>query len=206
MFKEAQVPEGERKANERKAEVDTLAANLLNIDRGEIKKASQDIIERLHRTGVEPIRLVLAGGAGSGKTTLSGDLSDGLMVPVIDLDEYIKGGWTADRVEYEKRLTQAVYDAWDDLPARRGWVVEHVESCGPDVVSLLRPNFAVLLDPGPDRVRKTAQARNEVGTFSPTREKRAIESMERAKTQFNKLPGDVLTRGKTWVLKRVSET
>ena len=182
------IPREEQKANEAKARTDSKAAELLNFDHGELKLAAEKLADKMRKAG-PPYHLVVAGGAGSGKTTLAGALSTALGIPAFDFDEYVRGGWTPDRDEYEERLKRALYDLWTDLPADAdGWIVEHVESCSKMMTDLLRPNYALLVDTGEERLRLTAQARNAVGTFDPAREKRALQSMKTAKEQFWALP------------------
>lgn len=178
------IPREEQAANAAKVKTDSKASELLDFDKKRTQRDALKVADRLKKHG-PPYHIVMSGAAGSGKTTLSGALSETLGIPVFDLDNYIRGGWTADREEYESRLKTALYDVWTDLPPDKdGWILEHVESCSQMFNELLRPDFAILLDPGVERIKMTAEARNAVGTFDRKREKRALDSRARAREQF----------------------
>ena len=180
------IPREEAKLNAAKAERDERAAEVLGLSLGKISKQAEDLAAMLKKHQRNSYKIVLTGGAGSGKTTLANELSKKLEIPIYDLDNYIRGGWTPDREEYEQRLFHAIYDLWTDLPAGDyGWIVEHVEACSPTITKFLRPNFAVLLDPGEEALMAAARARNSVGSHDERREDRAVSSSKLAKEQFN---------------------
>lgn len=188
------IPKQERLSNAIKEKTDERAAEVLNFSEEKTKRKAKTVGQLLRREG-EPARIVVSGGAGSGKTSFSSSLSDVLDVPVFDFDKYIKGGWTADKDEYENRLNAAVYDLWSDLPkSDTGYIIEHVEACNPTLVRMLNPNFAVLLSPGDDVLKRTAEVRNFVGVYNRTREKRALDSMKTSRRHFDSLPGTVVMK------------
>jgi GTPase SAR1 family protein len=204
MIKTAGPPSSEAKANAKKAETDTLAAQLLDLDSARLKKQATRVANFIRNSvSKENARIVITGGAGSGKTTFAGALSKELKLKDFDLDEYVEGGHTADQEAYETRLHNAFLGVWQDLPDKTGWVIEHVEACHPFLVETFEPSFAILVDPGADRLKRTAEARNAVGKADPSREKRALETMKKAKKQFKALSGKEvsLSNGKLIVKK-----
>lgn len=188
------IPKQERLANALKEKTDERAGEVLNFSEEKVRRRAKTVGGLLRREG-EPPRVVVTGGAGSGKTSFSNSLSDVLDVPVFDLDKYIRGGWTKDVEEYESRINSAVYDLWADLPkSDTGYIIEHVEACNPTLVRMLNPNFAVLLDPGEDQLKRTAQVRNSVGMYNRTREQRALDSMKSARKHFEAAPGNIVMK------------
>lgn len=188
------IPKQERLANALKAKTDEKVGEVLNLSEEKVKRRAKTVGQLLRREG-EPARVVVTGGAGAGKSTFAGSLSDILEVPVFDFDKYIKGGFTPDASEYKDRLNSAVYDLWSDLPkSDTGYIIEHVESCNPTLIRMLNPNFAVLLDPGEEHLKRTAQVRNQVGMFNRTREKRALDSMKTARKHFDDAPGTIVMK------------
>jgi hypothetical protein len=200
MIKTAAPPKEEAASNARKAAVDTLAAELLNIDQKALKAHARYCIKYIKGLKNVAVKVVIAGGAGSGKTTIAGELSKLLDAKNIDFDEYIVGGFTEDSTEYDKRLHNAFLPVWKDLP-KDNWIIEHVEACSKEFVDFFQPTWAVLVDPGDDRLKKTAKARNAVGTSDPTREARALKSAKKAKKDFEALKGVELSQSKVCRLK-----
>jgi len=188
------IPKQERLANALKAKTDERAGEVLNFNEAKVKQRAKTVGHLLRREG-EPARVVVTGGAGAGKSSFAGSLSDVLDVPVFDFDKYIQGGFTPDVEEYESRLNSAVYDLWSDLPkSDTGYIIEHVEACNPTLIRMLNPNFAVLLDPGEDHLKRTAKVRNEVGTYNRSREKRALDSMKTSRKHFEAAPGNIVMK------------
>jgi Cdc6-like AAA superfamily ATPase len=202
MIKEAAPPEGEAAANAKKARTDRLAGEILNFDKKKIKKATNELLEVLSNTKNPTI--VITGGAGSGKSHLSSKLSDELGIKAFDLDQYIEGGYTKDAKAYEERLKNAFYKVWEDLPNKGGWIIEHVEACSLPAVGIFKPAFAILVNPGEEKIRLTAEARNKVGKPDPSREKRALETTKKAISQFEGLKGAEITpKGSLYILKKL---
>lgn len=204
MNKTAAVHESQHPSNERKAAIDRSASFVMGLSIGRVRETASEIAKAIRSSRVTPVTLVICGGAGSGKTTLSNELSKELEEPVRNLDDYIRGGFTKDVDKYYERLTQAIYDAWEDLP-HAGWILEHVEACNPRVLEILRPNFALHLDPGHDHLSRAAKARDMVsGEDSSGRLERAKHSKDRSEQHFESLQGRVLAKGRTWTLKALT--
>lgn len=201
MQKEAQVHESQHDSNRRKAAVDEKASSLLGMDTKKVRDVAHEIAATIRRSGALPPAVVVCGAAGAGKTTLSGELSKELEVPSINLDDYLHGGFSKDKEFYEEKLQRALYDAWEDMPID-GWILEHVEASNQKIVELIRPTFALHLHPGEEHLRRAAGARNLAsGESDSFREWRAMDSRGKSETNFNKLEGKVIGRGKTWTLK-----
>jgi len=211
MQKVAEVQDPE--LNKAKAVADSKAGELLHLDedvlRAQAKMLSDAIFKEMGDAvlaGVDP-RVLVTGGAGSGKTTLAGHLAKALGVKNLNFDEYIPGGWTSDSEEYAKRFNKGLYEMWDDVPKKKGWVIEHVEACDQDLVGLYRSDFAVLVDPGEERLRAAAEARSAVmskGTDgNKDRLARALQSDKKAKTQFNAMKGKIIAKIPGFLLKVV---
>ena len=211
MQKVAEVQDPE--LNKAKAVADSKAGELLHLDedvlRAQAKMLSDAIFKEMGDAvlaGVDP-RVLVTGGAGSGKTTLAGHLAKALGVKNLNFDEYIPGGWTSDSEEYAKRFNKGLYEMWDDVPKKKGWVIEHVEACDPDLVGLYRSDFAVLVDPGEERLRAAAEARSAVmskGTDgNKDRLARALQSDKKAKAQFNAMKGKIIAKVPGLLLKVV---
>ena len=200
-------------ANAIKAEMNTQASQLLHLDEDALKGKAQKIADAIQAAlgdgvlaGVDP-RVLVTGGAGSGKTTLAGQLSQILGVKNLDFDEYIPGGWTTDSEEYARRFNKGLYELWEDVPKKKGWVIEHVESCASSLVGLYNPDFAVLVDPGEERLAAAAEARQAImgkGT-DKGRLARALQSDKKAKEQFKAIPGEIVFKTPGFILKKVSE-
>jgi Cdc6-like AAA superfamily ATPase len=201
MLKEAQVHESQHDINRRKAAVDERASSILGMDIKKVRDVAHEIAATVRRSGALPPAIVVCGGAGSGKTTLAGELSKELEIPTINLDDYLHGGFTKDEELYDERLQRALYDAWEDMPVD-GWVLEHVEASNQKIVELIRPTFALHVHPGEEHLLRAAGARNLAsGEGDSFREWRAMDSKEKSEKNFNKLEGRVIGRGKTWTLK-----
>jgi hypothetical protein len=204
MDKLASPPASEQKANAQKAETDTLAAEILNLDEKKVAKTVKRLADLIESTEAPQIRIVMTGGAGSGKTTAAGILAKQLSLKDFDLDEYVEGGHTGDKQSYNSRLLKAFTHVWQDLPSRTGWIIDHVEACHPDLVKTFFPLFAILVDPGEKRIRDAAEARNRVrGKDDPGRIKRAMESMKTAKEQFAALKSVAEVETNGFVLKQL---
>jgi hypothetical protein len=193
---------GDTFANKQKADTDSKAAELLDIDQKELGKASKTISSILEHLEVPRMKIVITGAAGSGKTTLAGELSKKLSIPVFDLDEFIEGGWTSNKEEYKKRFVKALYQVWQKLPAKGSWIIDHVEACSPDILHILHPNFFILVHPPDSRIVATAKARMEVSDDKTDRVPRALQSKKTAEKQFKDAGGMLLRKEKGWTLKR----
>jgi hypothetical protein len=196
------MPTVNPRANARKAEIDTLAADMLNWDQSRLEKVAKKIAAFVSG---EPKTFCITGGAGSGKTSLAGELAEQLDIPNFDFDEYVPGGYTKESKEYQARLVRGMTNLWDDMPRRSGWIIEHVEACNEDMVKAFKPDFCIFLDPEVERLLRTAQARGAVAGDTDEqvrrREKRALESSEYARMQFEKVPGKSVLHGTGWEMK-----
>jgi energy-coupling factor transporter ATP-binding protein EcfA2 len=205
MEKMAKVQDPE--LNKSKAEADARASILMHLDDDALASQAGKIADAIQMEFDDGPRVLVTGGAGSGKTALAGHLSSALGVKSLNFDEYIPGGWTSDAKEYERRFSKGLYEMWDDVPPKKGWVIEHVEACSPNLVGLYRPDFVVLVDPGVERLRQAAEARSEVSgkgaEGSKDRLARALQSDERAKTQYKSLGGEVVFRIPGFELKKI---
>jgi hypothetical protein len=191
------------KANAAKAEMNTRAAELLKLDEDALHQQAVKIADAILAAFDGAPRVVVTGGAGSGKTTLAVALEKELGVKNFDFDEYIPGGWTADVEEYARRFHKGLYELWEDVPPKKGWIIEHVEACRPELLGLYNPDFAVLVDPGEERLRQAAEARTAVAGNGEGRLPRALQSDNKAKAQFKALKGKVLLTVPGFVLKKV---
>ncbi len=204
----AAPPASEAKSNEKKHQVDRLAAELLDLDEAVSKMGAKKIEAAIHKqlnTSEEgPPRVVICGAAGSGKSTLAGALSNELGVSTFDLDDYIKGGFSPIKKVYEPAFMAALMAVWIDMPGDKGWILEHVRATDPLVLTLMKPNFAVIVEPGKAHIEHTAQARNMVGSPDPRRLKRAMDTMEEANKQWAAIPFPVCASGKGWRMKRLN--
>jgi len=201
MQKEAKPQDVE--LNRAKSDADAKVSELLKVDKEAIdSKAGEigDVILKEMDDILSP-KVVVTGGAGSGKTTIASALAKALGVKSLSFDEYVPGGWVDDKEEYARRFSKGLYEMWEDVPPRKGWVIEHVESCGESLVGLYRPDFALLVDPGDEHLGRVAEARSSIqGSVTLSR---SLQSAEKAKTQFNALPGSVLMKVPGFVLKKV---
>ena len=200
-------------ANAIKAEMNTQASQLLHLDEDALKGKAQKIADAIWAdlgdavlAGVDP-RVLVTGGAGSGKTTLAGQLSQILGVKNLDFDEYIPGGWTSDSEEYARRFNKGLYELWEDVPKKKGWVIEHVESCASSLIGLYNPDYAVLVDPGEERLAAAAEARQAIMGKGTDKDRlaRALQSDKKAKEQFKAMSGEIVFKTPGFVLKKVSE-
>jgi hypothetical protein len=196
----------EQEANASKNELDALAGELLDLDPQSQDHIVQQVAELLH--GRQPVRLCITGGAGTGKSSFTRKLALKLGIAAYDFDQYIPGGWHRDVKTYHKRLIEGMGKLSDDLPRKKdaSWIIEHVESCNEEMLSVFRPTHCLLLSPPVQHVLSSASARSTVAQDPPTaqylREQRALESTEIARSQFLKVPGRTLRRGVGWILKR----
>jgi hypothetical protein len=197
------MPISDHEANEKKALTDALAAQFLNIDQEKLAKDAKTIADAMPSS----FRLAVTGGAGSGKSTVSSELSELLDVPVFDFDEYIPGGYSKDPKVYHKRLLDGMDNLWGDLPFKKSWIIEHVEACNDEMVKAFSPTHCLLLCPPASRAMRTAAARSLVANESDAtqfrREQRAMESAEFSRMQFDAVPGKIILLGKGWELKEV---
>jgi hypothetical protein len=177
--------------NERKRLTDNMASKLLELDPLIAKKMAISVAKSISNStdlDTSKLKVVVCGAAGSGKSTFARELSKELGVKAFDLDEFIPGGFTDDQKVYRLRLVKGWSSLWDSLPARSGWIVEHVEACHNDFVGAMHPDFAVYLNPGEDHLKLVASARDAVGEFTNGKRKnRALQSNEIAKRQFDNL-------------------
>ena len=192
-------------ANTRKRQLDELASSLLAIDPADTERRLARFIEALGP--MKELRLCVTGGAGSGKTSFTTAVSRAFGVPVYDFDEYIEGGYHPDGPAYLARLEAARQKLWLALPQEGGWLVEHVESCNEDMVKLLKPTHCAIIEPSIEYIRKVAAARSQAADDGPVlaaeREKRALESREYARMQFEKVGGKVLFSKSGTTLKKL---
>jgi hypothetical protein len=203
-------------ANAKKADTDRRAAELIGVDDDVVRKDAKNLVEQLrkycgngpHEHTLNMLRIVIAGAAGSGKTSIAVQLAKELGVKNIDLDDFIPGGHTADKLEYERRFNRGLYEAWDSVPHKAGWIIEHIGACNKDLVSLYSPSFALLVDPGPERIRLAAAARAAVSDSGNEKDRlaRALETEKSSRKQFDSLHGTVLSREpKGYILKALAE-
>lgn len=189
--------------NQAKALVDAKAGELLHLDEDAVRESAESVADYID--GDSP-RVLVTGGAGSGKTTFAESLGRILGVKSRVFDEYIPGGWTSDSEEYARRFNKGLYELWEHIQPKKGWVIEHVEACHPDLVGLYPPDYAILVDPGEERLRKSVAARSEVmgdDGKDGSRLARALQSDKKAKSQFNALKGEVVLKMPGFILKRV---
>ena len=187
-------------ANAKKADTDRRAAELIGFDREQVRKNARDIAEVIRlRPGLE--RIVIGGAAGSGKTSIAKALALELEIKHIDLDDFIPGGYTDDKYEYSRRFNRGLYEAWDSVPHKAGWIIEHVEAMNRDLVNLYSPNYALFVDPGMERVRRAAEARAAVSDdSSKDRLARALETEKTSRKQYDSFMGTVLPAPKGFKL------
>ena len=194
-------------ANAKKADTDRKAAELIGMDEDVVRSNAKAIANLLrirggsgpgsgpHEHTLNLLRIVVCGAAGSGKTSIAIHLAKELEVKHIDLDDYIPGGHTSDKKEYDRRFNRGLYEAWDDVPHKTGWIIEHVEACSKELVGLYSPDYAILVDPGLERIRRAAVARAAVSDGDrKDRLARALETEATARRQFSALHGTVLSQ------------
>lgn len=201
MDKTAAPPDSEEAANAKKHETDSAAGEILGLDPNKTDRVATEIASII-KVQNGPKRIVIAGGAGSGKSTLSRFLSGKLRVKRFDLDEYIEGGFHKDPATYDSRLNAALYLVWKDMPDL--WILEHVEACRPFIIHGFRPSYTILVDPGAEHLKKTAAARNLAGKNDPDREKRAMDTMKTSAEQFKAVKGtNIRLRDPHFLMKRI---
>lgn len=181
--------------NVAKKKTDDLAGQLLSLDDRKMARLAEALAELI--IGDEKnrdLRICVAGGAGSGKSTLAKELSKQLELPVFDLDQFIKGGWTKNQKEYDRRFANALYDCWSALPAKKGWIIEHVEAGNPYLITAFKPSYLIRLTPSERHLRRVAGARAlAAGENSPVgRVQRALDSDRISKEQFNQAKGTLM--------------
>lgn len=176
-----------------KAKTDELASMLLDIDTNKVKKSAKNLAKVIKALQPKEQRIVITGAAGAGKSTTAKFIGEELKIPVFDLDQFIDGGWTKNREEYEHRLLGGMRKLLEKLP-EGGWIVEHVEACHPSLVHAFEPNVAVFFKAPQDRLINVAQARSEAsGSGDPgSRAMRAVTSGQTARSQFSEFPGKLL--------------
>jgi hypothetical protein len=194
-------------ANVRKKLVDGMTSVLLDLDERAVRRTAREVAEVV-KDAAPHARIVVAGGAGAGKTVFSEALAHELRIPCFDFDAYIPGGHTPNKALYKERLRKGFESLWLDLPHVHSWVVEHVEACNRNFVDSLSPTLAIHLDPGLDHLKSVAQARDIVA--SNTDGKRAVRASEtalRSRAHFRSLPGRVVFKrdGLQMKLLRITE-
>lgn len=193
MNKNAAVQDPE--ANAKKDETDRKAGELLHVDFDKMKNDAAELAAHIRGRADGTYKVVVSGGAGSGKTSISFRLAEALGVKHLDMDKYVPGGFTEDEDEYARRLNKALYEMWEDIPTKGGWVIDHVEACSKEVVGLLNPTFALLCDPGVERIRSVAEARKQAGGDAADRLARGLQSASKSSKQFAALEGTSLPSG-----------
>jgi hypothetical protein len=192
--------------NTRKDRLDDLASELLHLDSAARRKLVSLVLHHLPR--IDELRLCITGGSGSGKSVFARTVAVGFAIPIYDFDKFIVGGYHPHGEEYRTRLADARKKLWISLPNHGGWIVEHVEACNQDMVELLKPSHCILVEPTLDEAMQVSAARSATSGDSPTetasRMKRALESREYARMQFDKLKGHTLLSKKHLVVKRLS--
>lgn len=199
------MPTVDHAANAAKARTDSLARELLKPDRSKALWIVRKVVAHLIKTP-GPFKIAITGGAGSGKSSISKVLAEVLDVKVFDFDEYVPGGHTKDKAVYKKRLLDGMNNLWDDLPAKDGWVIEHVEAGNELMLKVFKPTFLLLMTPAPQHLLRVAEARGQASEEKEhevyARQTRAMESSETAKKQFEAAPGRVIAKGEGWTLKQ----
>lgn len=187
--------------NKVKEQTDAQVGVLLKLDKESLQEKAELIAGIIDSTFEGPPRIVVTGGAGAGKSTLAAALAAKLDVKGFSFDQYIPGGFTEKKDEYERRFSKGMYELWEDIPTRRGWIVEHVEACKPEFLGLYAADFAILLDPGEEHLRKVVEARSSLqGGVTLAR---ALTSAAKAASQFNELEGEIVYKGPGLFLKQL---
>ncbi len=195
----------EAEANAKKRVVDYFASDYIDIDWGGVKRHARHIADLLDKEE-GPLTLAICGAAGSQKTTLSDELSCLCGEPAFDLDEFIPGGYTPNRHEYESRL----WKGWDRLAQhlpRSGWIIEHVEAANPFFLKMFSPHFLLHIDPGTEFLSMVARARSLASNSTDTyrRETRARESRAISASQFKDAEGEIIRASGIWTLKKMGQ-
>jgi len=186
--------------NAQKQITDDLAGELLELDKAPLKYAAKEVADLLGTMNLR--KILVTGGAGSGKTTFSDELANLAELRHFDMDKYVKGGYTKDASVYTQRLVDAVYKMWLVLPIA-GWVVEHVEMGRPEFVQSFQPDAVILLPSGKEHLRNVAAAR-AIAAREPSpveREDRAVQTSEQAEKRFDTLPWHEVKAPGKWRMK-----
>lgn len=191
---EKNAKEQDVELNKVKDEADRLSAPLLGFDEDALHVKVDvlvDYIQQRFDGEGRDVRVLVTGAAGSGKSTLSKALARTMGVKYLDFDKYIPGGFTSDKKEYEKRFSKGLYEMWEDVPPKRGWVIEHVEACSPTLIGLYPPDFVVLMDPGEEHLSKVFTTRSAFqGGLTLAR---SLQTNKTAKAQYTAVAGEELT-------------
>lgn len=188
--------------NAQKQRTDDLAGSLLELDDNVVKgwaaKAANTLLG--HRG-----RIIVTGGAGSGKTTFSKELARLLEIPHLDLDTFIKGGYTPKEKVYEQRLIDGLMSLWNSLP-RGGFVVEHVLAARPDIIQVLRPTAVILLNATDKHLIRVASGRAVAAREDSPNERiaRAIQTGRQARNYYETLAWKEVKNGR-WKMKLLTE-
>lgn len=187
--------------NKVKEQTDAQVGILLKLDQESLKGKAELLAGIIDSTFEGQPRIVVTGGAGAGKSTFAAALASTLDVKGFSFDQYIPGGFTEKKDEYERRFNKGMYELWEDIPQKKGWVVEHVEACKPEFLGLYAADFAILLDPGEEHLRKVVEARSSLkGGVTLAR---ALTSAAKAISQFDELKGELLYKGPGLFLKQL---
>jgi hypothetical protein len=201
MIKNAAVQDPE--ANSKKQLTDFEAGKILGVDSDAIRSTAREIVQALnawcgrgpHEGTPSDATYVIAGGAGSGKTSIAAVLAAEMGLKHLDLDTFIPGGYTRDRDEYARRFNKGLYEMWEEIP-KKSWVIDHVHACSPELVLLYHPKFAIFVNATVEHLFRVAEARSrashdETGEVTG-RKVRAVESKERAHAEFRRLQGELV--------------
>jgi adenosyl cobinamide kinase/adenosyl cobinamide phosphate guanylyltransferase len=192
--------------NARKRNLDDLASALLNLDTALLRRRVDQAVLAL--ADVKALRLCITGGAGSGKTRFAKSAATSFGLPAFDFDEYIEGGYHPDGRAYRERLARARSRLWIALPQTGGWIIEHVEAASEDMLKQVEPTHVVLVEPEVQDILKVAAARSLAADDGPVlaeeRVKRALESREYARMQFDKVQGHDIFKKKDMTVRRRS--
>lgn len=187
--------------NKVKEMTDAQVGILLKLDKESLHEKVELVAKLIDSTFDSEPRIVVTGGAGSGKSTFAADLASTLSVKGFSFDQYIPGGFTEKKDEYERRFNKGMYELWEDIPQKKGWIIEHVEACKPEFLGLYAADFAILLDPGEEHLRKVVEARSTLqGGVTLAR---ALSSATKAVSQFEELKGELVFKTPGMFLKRL---
>lgn len=187
--------------NKVKEMTDAQVGILLKLDKESLHEKVELVAKLIDSTFDSEPRIVVTGGAGSGKSTFAADLASTLGVKGFSFDQYIPGGFTEKKDEYERRFNKGMYELWEDIPQKKGWIIEHVEACKPEFLGLYAADFAILLDPGEEHLRKVVEARSTLqGGVTLAR---ALSSATKAVSQFEDLKGELVFKTPGMFLKRL---
>lgn len=188
--------------NAQKQRTDDLAGSLLELDDNVVKGWAAKASAKLLKHGG---RIIVTGGAGSGKTTFAKELARILEVPHFDLDTFIKGGYTPDKKVYEQRLIAGLMALWNALP-RGGYVVEHVLAARPDILQALRPDAVILLNATDKHLIRVASGRAVAAREDSPNERiaRALQTGQEARNFYESLAWKEEKDGR-WKMKLRSE-